>query len=117
MALAKMLEILEKEKKPLSVLSAEIPRYEVFKTKIVCPNEKKELVMNTVVDQVKDNADVKTIDRTDGVKLYLHTGWVLLRPSGTEPMFRIYAEAKEKTVAEHLALTYKKRVEKIIEEG
>ena len=88
MSLAKILEILAKEKRPLSELIAEIPSYEMYKTKITCPNEKKERVMNLVAEQMKGNKDVTNIDRTDGVKLYVKDGWVLMRPSGTEPIFR-----------------------------
>jgi len=36
---------------------------------------------------------VKEIGRKDGIKLYLEEGsWVLLRPSGTEPLMRVYLE-------------------------
>lgn len=36
---------------------------------------------------------VKEIGRKDGVKLYLAEGsWILLRPSGTEPLLRVYME-------------------------
>jgi phosphomannomutase/phosphoglucomutase len=114
MSLAKILEILTKEKKSLSELVAEIPSYEMYKTKIACPDEKKERVMNRVVEQMKDNKDVVNIDRTDGVKLYMKGGWVLLRPSGTEPIFRVYVEAKGKPRAEQLTITYKSLIESLI---
>jgi len=50
---------------------------------------------------------VKEIGRKDGIKLYLEDGgWVLLRPSGTEPLMRVYMETnsveKESQVAEHM---------------
>ena len=114
MSLAMMLEILAKEKRPLSELIAEIPKYDVYKTKMVCPNDKKEIVMNTLVNHVKDDSEIIKIDETDGVKLYVKGGWILMRPSGTEPIFRVYAESNEKDKAEMLASNYKKKVEDII---
>jgi phosphomannomutase len=36
---------------------------------------------------------VKEVGRKDGIKLYLEEGsWILLRPSGTEPLVRVYME-------------------------
>jgi phosphomannomutase len=35
----------------------------------------------------------KKVLRTDGLKVYFDGSWILLRPSGTEPVARIYAEA------------------------
>ncbi|AFZ12839.1 Phosphoglucosamine mutase [Crinalium epipsammum PCC 9333] len=36
---------------------------------------------------------IKEVGRKDGIKLYLEEGsWVLLRPSGTEPLMRVYME-------------------------
>ena len=36
---------------------------------------------------------IKELGRKDGIKLYLEDGgWVLLRPSGTEPLMRVYME-------------------------
>jgi phosphomannomutase/phosphoglucomutase len=115
MSIAKILEIMAKENKKLSELIQEIPKYEVFKTKMPCPNEKKEMVMKTLAEQTKDDTDVKEIDETDGVKLYLQDGWVLMRPSGTEPIFRVYAESKDKTRAEEIGLKYKALAEEIID--
>jgi len=115
MSIAKILEIMAKQDKKLSELIDEIPKYEVFKTKMPCPNDKKEIVMKTLAEQTKDDPSVKEVDETDGVKLYMDNGWVLMRPSGTEPIFRVYSESKDKKTAENLALTYKKKAENIIE--
>ncbi|MDH7517440.1 MAG: phosphoglucosamine mutase [Candidatus Thermoplasmatota archaeon] len=114
MSIAKILEIIAKEKKTLSELIAELPRYEVYKTKMTCPNDKKEKVMMMLAEKTKKDNNVIKVDETDGVKLYMKNGWVLMRPSGTEPIFRVYSESKEKDVAEELALTYKKLTEDII---
>jgi len=115
MAIAKILEIIARENKTLSKLIEEIPKYEVHKTKIPCPNDKKESVMKALAEKTKDNVTIIKVDETDGVKLYVEEGWVLLRPSGTEPIFRIYSESKSKENAEKLSETYKKLVEKIID--
>lgn len=38
--------------------------------------------------------ELEDIQTTDGVKYYLNDGsWLLIRPSGTEPVLRVYAEA------------------------
>ena len=52
---------------------------------------------------------VKEIGHKDGIKLYLEDGsWVLLRPSGTEPLMRVYMETdsieKQKPIAEIIEL-------------
>ena len=46
---------------------------------------------------------VETINRMDGVKFIFADGsWMLMRPSGTEPMVRIYAESEDKADLEVL---------------
>jgi len=114
MSIAKILEIMAIENKTLSELIDEIPKYEVHKTKMPCPNDKKNIVMKKLAEQTKNDENVLKIDETDGVKLYLKEGWVLMRPSGTEPIFRVYSESKDKQKAENIALTYKKISEEII---
>jgi phosphomannomutase/phosphoglucomutase len=47
----------------------------------------------------KEDAEVTTID---GYRLDYGDAWVLVRPSGTEPVVRIYAEARERSRAESL---------------
>jgi phosphomannomutase/phosphoglucomutase len=116
MTIAKILEIMAKQNKKLSELIDEIPKYEVFKTKMPCPNDIKETVMKKLAEQTKNDSNVLNVDETDGVKLYLEGGWVLMRPSGTEPIFRVYSESKNKEKAEEIALKYKKISEDLIKD-
>jgi len=116
MTIAKILEIMAKENKKLSELIDEIPKYEVFKTKMPCSHEIKDIVMKKLADKTKNDSKVIEVDETDGVKLYVKDGWVLMRPSGTEPIFRVYSESKNKEKAEKLATTYKKITEDLIKD-
>jgi len=46
---------------------------------------------------------IEKLDRTDGVKFLFEDGtWMLMRPSGTEPLVRIYAESESKSDLEVL---------------
>jgi len=49
-----------------------------------------------------DEQDARTTT-IDGYRLEFGDGWVLVRPSGTEPLVRVYAEAREPARAEELA--------------
>jgi len=104
MATAAMLELLAKKGRNLSELIAEVPSYHLIKTKVRCENNRE--VMEKLKDAIKGK-----VDYTDGIKVYTERGWVLIRPSGTEPIIRIYAEAKKREDAEKLADKYKKLVE------
>ena len=46
--------------------------------------------MTDIVKNVENAEDIITID---GIKLFFEDGWTLIRPSGTEPIFRIFVEA------------------------
>jgi phosphomannomutase/phosphoglucomutase len=48
-------------------------------------------------------ADEADLDTTDGYRLDYGDAWVLVRPSGTEPTVRVYAEARDADRAETLA--------------
>jgi alpha-D-glucose phosphate-specific phosphoglucomutase len=62
----------------------------------------RQLVKRDVVKFLEDNApatligeSVERVNTLDGIKYYLaDDSWLLIRPSGTEPVLRIYAEAR-----------------------
>ncbi|WP_296883155.1 phosphoglucosamine mutase [uncultured Methanobrevibacter sp.] len=101
MTVAKILEIVAKEKKPLSELVSELPVYYSSKMKIECPDDEKEFVMNSIADEIKSTTDFE-LDLTDGVKILKEDGWVIVRPSGTEPIFRCFAESDSQEKADEM---------------
>jgi phosphomannomutase len=49
-----------------------------------------------------DGHPVERLDTLDGFKHILETGWLLIRPSGTEPVLRVYSEGESPAAAEAL---------------
>ncbi|MBU0498353.1 MAG: phosphoglucosamine mutase [Candidatus Thermoplasmatota archaeon] len=115
MTIAKMLEILTIEEQPLSELVKTLPKYEMIKSKILCPNNKKNSVMQRLLRNVQHTQEINKINTTDGIKIFIDEGWVLLRPSGTEPIFRIYAEAKTIKDAEKMVAHYNEIIQQLID--
>ena len=96
---AKIIEIIAKTGKSLSKLIEELPVYYSEKMKIECPDELKQEVMQKIAEETREFE----VDTTDGVKIFKDGGWVIIRPSGTEPIFRCFAEAKTKEDAKKMA--------------
>ena len=96
---AKIVEIMAKANKPLSELIEELPKYCSSKLKVECPDELKTNVMERIVEATCDYE----VDTKDGVKILTDEGWVIIRPSGTEPIFRCFAEAENEEDAKKMA--------------
>ena len=101
MTVAKILEIVAREKKPLSELVAELPVYYASKMKIECPDDQKEFVMSSIAEEIQTTTDFE-LDLTDGVKILKDDGWVIIRPSGTEPIFRCFSESDSQAKADEM---------------
>ena len=94
-----LLEIIAKTKQPLSQLISQLPTYFSEKRKVECPDDKKATVAENII---KDTTEYE-VDTTDGVKVITSDGWVIIRPSGTEPIYRCFSEAKTPEKATELA--------------
>ncbi|WP_135662073.1 phosphoglucomutase/phosphomannomutase family protein [Halorhabdus rudnickae] len=71
-----------------------------------CPDSEKGRVIGAIGDRLPESVagvDVEGVNDADGFKILLADGsWLLVRPSGTEPKLRIYAEAESKRRTEAL---------------
>ncbi|KQM11154.1 phosphoglucomutase [Methanomassiliicoccales archaeon RumEn M1] len=111
MTVAKLLEIIATEG-PLSELVDRIPQYCQDKRKMVCPDDRKEAVLSGLVEHYCG----ERVDTTDGVKIWFEGGWTLVRPSGTEPLFRIYTEARTEVEAKKRSSDCQAVLESLLEE-
>lgn len=107
MACAELLEIIAAGT-TLSEFAKSVPEYFNSKTKTVCKDLA--VTMKRVTAAVLEGTE--KVDTTDGVKIWYDDGWVLIRPSGTEPIVRIFAESKTKAKADELMLEGLELVEK-----
>ncbi len=99
-----LLEVMANAGKPLHELTddllAEYGPAEYARTdlKIKRPVQKSELVerLHREAPTAIGGVTVDNIQTLDGIKYYLQDGsWLLIRPSGTEPVLRVYAEAPD----------------------
>jgi len=112
MALALIMEVMAETGKPLSQLFGELPQYSQLKDRVSCPEELK----GAVLEALRGRVDAPRVETIDGVKLIYDDGsWVLFRPSGTEPIFRIYAEAETSDRVEALVKEHKSLIELVVE--
>ncbi len=98
MTAAKVVELVSLSGGPLSGLLARVPRYYLKKGSVPCPPERRDGVLG----RLRESAANRRVETIDGVKVYGEGGWVLLRPSGTEALLRIYAEGRTPEKAEEM---------------
>jgi phosphomannomutase len=70
------------------------------KVSVDCPDDRKAAVVAALDDDIPDAVACRAVEEVvtlDGFKLLLEDGsWLLVRPSGTEPKMRVYAEAESR---------------------
>jgi phosphomannomutase len=86
---ALLLQLLHEEGRPLSQIVAELPRYVIVKDKLDRPNAS----LDTVYAALRSAFPDASADTQDGLRLSWPDRWVHVRPSGTEPIVRVIAEA------------------------
>ncbi len=100
MSSAEMLSLLADAGRPLSELVDELPRYTVLKTKVPLAKPDRQPLMAKVRELLEVGAE--RLVTIDGVKGFYPEGWILVRPSGTEPICRVYAESRQPAKAANL---------------
>jgi len=108
MTLALMLDLLTTGKS-LSDEIASLPPSFTTKDKISCSPEN----VSKLISALKE--EFPSSDITDGIKITIDPkNWVMIRPSGTEPIVRVYAEAESQEKLDAIMSEYLKKVKSII---
>lgn len=88
------------EGKKMTELKKEYPPYFISKNRIDLTPE---MNVDRILDGLKKKYANERVTDIDGVKIDFAHGWVHLRKSNTEPIIRVYSEAKDEAAANALA--------------
>lgn len=108
--IALFLSLLSEKKISVSELKKTYPLYFMSKKKI---NLNKDTNVDSILSIIKNNHNDDEINSIDGVKIDLIDSWVHLRKSNTEPIIRIYSEAKSQLEADKLAEEFIEKIKSI----
>jgi phosphomannomutase/phosphoglucomutase len=99
---ARFIELLAGTDRTTSEIAADHSSYHNIRVNVGYNDEEERERLLAAAERAarSDDADLTTID---GYRLDYGDAWVLVRPSGTEPVVRVYAEARERDRAEKLA--------------
>lgn len=95
---ALILQLLLEDDTPLSAIVGRYPRYWIVKDKMDRPN----ISLDAVYEALRKEFADATVDTQDGLRLSWPDRWVHVRPSGTEPIVRVIAEARTEAAARAL---------------
>ena len=97
-AAALLLELLSRSGKRVSELVAAAPRYVIVKAKV----ERGTRAMEDVYTVLRRRFPDASVDSQDGLRLGWRDRWLHVRPSNTEPIIRLIAEAPTRAAADAL---------------
>jgi len=109
LGIALILQLLTEVGKPLSAVAAELPRYAIVKDKLDRPKASLDSVYAALREEFADAA----VDTQDGLRLAWNDRWLHVRPSGTEPIVRVIAEAPTEQAARDLVQRARQPLEKL----
>jgi phosphomannomutase len=95
---ALVLQLLHEENRTLSDIVAALPKYVIVKDKLDRPSAP----LGAVYDALRAAFPDAEADVQDGLRLAWKDRWVHVRPSGTEPIVRVIAEAPTDAAAREL---------------
>ena len=111
MALVRMLEMIARNGSLEEQISS-LPIYHTVKIVLPCPDEFKQKLLSKLKNSHKDD----NVNTLDGLRIDYKDGWVIMRPSGTEPKFRITSESKDKSLSKRRADMFRDECESILKE-
>jgi phosphomannomutase/phosphoglucomutase len=109
MATALVLDMLAASGRRFSQHIAQLPQTFQYKTKFACPSRE---AVDSVVQACIDHGSPRNVETLDGAKVWIdEETWLMVRPSGTEPLIRMYAESTDKSLLDSKVDEYRRLVQ------
>jgi phosphomannomutase len=105
--IAIFLSLLAERNMSMTQLKSTYPTYEIIKDKLDLTPE---LDLNIIFEKLRTTFSSERINEIDGLKIDFAEGWVHMRKSNTEPIVRIYCEAKDTETAQELIKKVKAQI-------
>jgi len=109
--MALILEMMASRGESIEAIVKSLPKYFTVNRKLSTSGSS---VSQKVIRGLREKYASQKPNTSDGIRIDWDDRWVLVRPSNTEPVIRITAEAKTEKTAEDLADKFKEEIEKII---
>jgi phosphomannomutase/phosphoglucomutase len=114
MTTALVLDMMASENQSLSSLLASLPKIFQYKAKFKCDKS----TASEVVRVCMEHGSIDKLETLDGAKMWIDSDtWVMVRPSGTEPLIRMYAESSDEMLLDSKAREYRRLIESTIEKS
>jgi phosphomannomutase/phosphoglucomutase len=112
MTTALLLEMLASNKNSLSDLLASLPVLHQYKTKFHSSNKS---ILRVIIKECINHGNPTKVETLDGAKIWIDDEtWIMIRPSGTEPLIRMYAESTDKDLIDSKVREYTALINKVI---
>ncbi|MBT6195354.1 MAG: phosphoglucosamine mutase [Nitrosopumilus sp.] len=109
MSLALMLDLLANIDNSLSDEISKLPSSFTTKDKMKCSSDDVDKIISSLKEEFPES------DISDGIKIIIDSkNWVMIRPSGTEPIIRIYAESENQEKLDALMIEFLQKAKSII---
>ena len=108
-AMALILEMMAHRKQGINQIMKNIPRYASSSLKLACTVD----AAQHCVRALREEYSSAKINTLDGIRIDWDDRWVLIRPSNTEPIMRVFAEAPSQAEADALGQELLEKCQKL----
>jgi phosphomannomutase/phosphoglucomutase len=111
MTTALVLHMMAIENQTLSNLISSLPKTFQYKAKFRCDKKKSDKVVKACMK----HGSFQNVETLDGAKIWIDKEtWIMVRPSGTEPLLRMYAESTDEMLLDSKVREYRRLIESTI---